>query len=406
MPSTQKTPSNKRKKVTASARARISTRKVSRQSTKHLNESYLQQSTPSIVSTVPQASTSDPTVGKEDPSATIVAMLNKLSESNQALLNRVESIEQRQNVDRVQINQMPGSVSTSQREPGLALDGMLAGVRPQEVHHRAMAAQGGSRVSFPTLSGTQTHPQGVMAGLGDPSVSQTTVRSDIQLDGVIPTLEALRRAPSIATSVSQLLESYEEQARTSLQGRQARKSGRYSTTDIVYTTPEYRWPNEGYHALAGKKKVAYDDLTLPQWAVGQLSNIFYMKDPTIAKHALLQVILAMKDATSLPWPAVRGAWATSMHDLEEGHLGWQDATQWSINRLSTSQISMASSQVSQVPQPRKLCKFFNEGTCSHDAKHRIYKHVCAFCEKQGKSANHPENKCFAKLRAKDKVPNN
>ena len=79
----------------------------------------------------------------------------------------------------------------------------------------------------------------------------------------------------------------------------------------------------------------------------------------------------MKDATSLPWPAVRGAWATSKHDLEEGHLGWQDATQWSINRLSSSQISMASSQVPQMSQPRKLCKFFNEGSCSHEANHRI-----------------------------------
>ena len=70
--------------------------------------------------------------------------------------------------------------------------------------------------------------------------------------------------------------------------------------DIFHTIPEYRWPNEGYHTGAGKKKVAYDDLTLPQWPVGQLSNIFHMKDPITAKHALLQVILAMKYATSLP----------------------------------------------------------------------------------------------------------
>ena len=114
----------------------------------------------------------------------------------------------------------------------------------------------------------------------------------------------------------------------------------------------------------------------------------------------------MKDATSLPWPALRGAWATSMHDLEEGHLGCQDATQWSIIHLSASQISMASSQASQVAQHRKLCKFFNEGTCSHDASHGIYKHVCAYCEKQGKVGNHPESKCFTKLRVKDKVSSN
>ena len=184
------------------------------------------------MSTVPQAANSDLTVGKEDPSATIIAMLNKLSESNQALLTRVESIEQRQNVNRVHTNQISGSASASQRGPGLALDGMLAGARTQEAHHRTMAAQSGSRVSFPTFSATQTHLQGTVAGLGDHPVSQATIRNDIQSDGVIPTLEALRRAPSIATSVSQLLESYEEQARISLQGRQARKSGRYNTTTL------------------------------------------------------------------------------------------------------------------------------------------------------------------------------
>ena len=265
---------------------------------------------------------------------------------------------------------------------------------------------GGARMRFPTLSRTQAQPQGMVTDTEGHPASQATARGDIQSDGVIPSLEALRRAPSIANSVAQLLESYEDQARASLQGRQVRKSGRYNSTDIVHTTPEYRWPNEGFHGPSGKKKVAYDDLTLPQWVVGQLSNIFYMKDPTTAKHALLQVILAMKDATSLPWPAVRGTWATSMHDLEVGHLGWQDTTQWAINRLSTSQISMASFQASQGAQPRKLCKFYNEGTCSHDTSHGIYKHVCAHCEKQGKVGNHPESKCFSKLRTKDKTSSN
>ena len=118
-------------------------------------------------------------------------------------------------------------------------------------------------MQFPTLSRAQTHPHKIATGLDDYSVSQPAVGNDIQSDGVVPTLEALRRAPSIANSVTQLLESYEEQARSSLQGRQVRKSGRYNTPDIVHTTPQYRWPNEGYHAPAGKKKVAYDDLTLP-----------------------------------------------------------------------------------------------------------------------------------------------
>ena len=60
--------------------------------------------------------------------------------------------------------------------------------------------------------------------------------------------------------------------------------------------------------------------------------------------------LSLRDASSLPWPVVRGAWAMSMHEVEDGHLGWNDATQWSLNHLSASQISMVNQQT--VPQKK------------------------------------------------------
>ena len=46
--------------------------------------------------------------------------------------------------------------------------------------------------------------------------------------------------------------------------------------------------------------MAFDDLTLPEWAAGQLSNILQIQDQSTAKNALLQVILSLKDAASLP----------------------------------------------------------------------------------------------------------
>ena len=78
-------------------------------------------------------------------------------------------------------------------------------------------------------------------------------------------------------------------------------------------------------------------------------------------------------ATSLPRTAVRSAWA--MHDLEEGNLHWSIATQWSLNRISATQISMASNQVTQRIQNKNICKFYNKGTCSHDASHGQYRHT-------------------------------
>ena len=173
---------------------------------------------------------------------------------------------------------------------------------------------------------------------------------------------------------------------------QPRKSGWYNSTDMAHTAPEFRWPSEGFHCLTVKKKVTYDDLTLPQSVTGQLTNIYHMNDQTTARQALLQVILAMKDATSLPWTAVKNAWATSMHDLEEGHLSWDNSTQWAINRLSASQISMANSQVTHPTQPKRICKFFNEGVCSHDSNHSGYRHCCSFCDVGITSNEHSVNK--------------
>ena len=56
------------------------------------------------------------------------------------------------------------------------------------------------------------------------------------------------------------------------------------------------WANEGFHGGQGKKRSLYNDLTLTQWAVGQLSNVYQIKDPGVLRQSLLQTILALKDA--------------------------------------------------------------------------------------------------------------
>ena len=105
------------------------------------------------------------------------------------------------------------------------------------------------------------------------------------------------------------------------------------------TVTEARWPNAGYLWVSGRKKIAYDELSLPEWVVGQLYNVFHIQDPDVAKHALLHVILALKDATSLH---VRSSW---MHKVEQGINSWEDSIQWLLNRLSASQVAKASSRI-------------------------------------------------------------
>ena len=166
---------------------------------------------------------------------------------------------------------------------------------------------------------------------------RTAATADVHTDTVMPSLDTLRHLSSISETVSQL------NLMRAKPGMRSKVGINQLDTTLIQTAPQFRWLNEGYHAPSGKKRVAYYNLSLPKWVVGQLSNIFHMKDSVAAKHALHKVIPAMKDATSLPCIGVRSSWATSMHALEEGNL-----------------------QNTQPPQLKKICKYFNEGVCSHE----------------------------------------
>ena len=87
---------------------------------------------------------------------------------------------------------------------------------------------------------------------------------------------------------------------------------------------------------------------------------------------LQQVTLSIRYAVAIPWAAVRAAWGVSMTQVEEGRLQWSDQTQWSLNRINSSQITVLNGQaVSNVSNKSRLCKFFNDGSCSHESHHGV-----------------------------------
>ena len=238
--------------------------------------------------------------------------------------------------------------------------------------------------------------------------NQTSSQNTFSREAIVPGVDVLRSIPSISSAVTQLLATYDQQAvQDVLPGKghiTRRKSGRYNTTDTTLAGPQFRWPNEGLVSASHSRKPAYDELTLAQWISGQLSNALLIDDPILARNVLTEVALAMKDAVLLPWQAVRSACAVSMTEIEEGRLGWADSTQWSLNRISNSQLAVMNSQnASSVTQKPRICKFFNEGTCTSEGHHGSYKHFCANCYKQGQSLAHPELRCFSRgtIRAQD-----
>ena len=230
--------------------------------------------------------------------------------------------------------------------------------------------------------------------------------SDVQNDAIVPNMEVLRTIPSISEAVNKLLATYDSQLHSRLiQGKNAtKKLGRFNTVDIITAPAHFGWPNEGFQGVQGRKRLAYGNLSLPQWVSGQLFNIFNIQDPSTVKHALLQMILATEDAASLPWPKEHDTWAVSMHEVEEGRLGWEDTNQWSFNRLGVSQIALSNRQTTPHAN-RKIFRYY-EGSYSHENHHESYSHFCSFCMKQGRGLQHSESKCNFKVRGQGTVSSN
>ena len=123
---------------------------------------------------------------------------------------------------------------------------------------------------------------------------------------------------------------------------------------------------------------------------GQLTNIYHISDPRLSKQAVLQVIQSMKDETSLPWGLLE---VLGLHSCI-------------VLRLSSSQIALASSQAFQPQRARRVCKFYNDGSCTHEGQHGQYLHYYGLCYKQGKSAAHPEVRCNTKTKGFSKQSSN
>ena len=140
-----------------------------------------------------------------------------------------------------------------------------------------------------------------------------------------------------------------------------------------------------------KKRLTCDKLTLSQWRAGRLFNIYHVNDHTLTRQALMQVIHSMRDAVSLLWMAMSNSYATSMHKIEEDTLQWDNSTQWALNLLRASQVTMNSQAITHynpTGQPlRRPCHYYNEGNCSHDTHHGHYRHVCSICSKSGRAIN-------------------
>ena len=361
-----------------------------------MDGSFLQLPLLETVSTVPLElqNNDQPLVDKSDA---ILAYLQRINQANQALVKRVNDLESHRSTSSTPLGSQPHLPA-----------GHVHGQQTQSNQLHSL----GSRRTDPIKVPMATHiPSGLASGLGSQgthlhtAVGQPVINhqhSQFNSDGILPSISGLRQNTSVSQMVAKVMATYENQAKQEAaigKNNPVKKSGRFNTTDTITSVPELRWSNEGYHGMT-----IFHFLS-GQWA-NFFNNIFQIKNPVTVKRALLQTITALKDAASLPWPAVWAAYANSMHDIEQGILSWEDHTQWSLNKLSASQIVMANANtVANQGSFKKIYKYFNEGTCSFENNRANFRHVCAFCAKSGKNLVHPESKCLTKQRGQERNHN-
>ena len=200
MPSSKKTPAAARKKVTASARACISTRRVRKQPSMDFNGSYLQSDPTPAVSTDHQITHQGKSSSLSDSSDIIISMLNKISEANQALSQRVEVLEQGQ-------HSHAGSNSTisspknrhipCQAEATLADSLLHVGLQGNQHLTSNPVQLYDQRVSSAGVVGAGPQRDRIGTGHGGMRGDPTTAIPTLQSDGIIPKLDTIRSAYNI-----------------------------------------------------------------------------------------------------------------------------------------------------------------------------------------------------------------
>ena len=322
------------KKTTASARTKVDVTKRSKKK-QHLNindGSYLGESSTvggGHVTLQGNARTSVPQSHESQANQQILTLLQNLKGSNDTLSHRIDRLERNSSVSSTPI----AHTRTQDRVSDLPVNGyvgpttLTALSQGNQVRADGMVDTSVNMVPGPSVEKLPRNAEGNQGG------AHVTIQTM-----TIPSMEQIRRDAGISTAVSQLLAQYDMRTHSEMiQGKGTRKkSGRYNVMDTTPVSPKFRWPNEGFISTAMGKRPTYDDMSLAQWVSGQLNNMTQIEDTAVLRQVLNQVALAARDAVSIPWPAVRGAWALSMTQTEEGQLKWGAATQWTLNRINSS----------------------------------------------------------------------
>ena len=228
-------------------------------------------------------------------------------------------------------------------------------------------------------------------------------------DSDVPDLAYLRSNKRIQKKVDDRIAELEKNFET--KGKSEKLKSKRGGSVEVLVEKRVAWPHDVILGGQNRTRVTYDQLSLTQFAQGFIKNVLEEKSEKIREKMLSYFADLMEDATDFSWANAKAANAVILCEMERGRLTWEDSDR--LDRLRRAHAQKHSFQKSQNwarGETKKpwYCKSFQAGLCFHNKDHenggKLYRHICAFCLRNGRQLPHSEKECtFAKKQPKNEL---
>lgn len=141
---------------------------------------------------------------------------------------------------------------------------------------------------------------------------------------------------------------------------------------------------------------SYDDLSLPEFLQGYIAMLSKMRPEDPVYQAMVRWLGPLGQAlVDYQWCDIRDWINSVLHDVGQGRISWLDEA-IIADRLNTAKLRASVKSASDDPII-PVCAQFNQGRCSYESSHGVFKHVCALCwVAQGSQYPHSAQTCRRK----------
>ena len=146
-------------------------------------------------------------------------------------------------------------------------------------------------------------------------------------------------------------------------------------------TNKVTWPHE--YILGGLRgqHVTFDQLNLTQFVNGFVKGVLDERDESVREKMLYHLCDLMENANDFSWASAKASHAVLLCEMERGTVDWSDT----LTESAELMLNVTLLVTKRVGFETKTIRV----TIDHDLNSKTHKHICAFCQTQGRHMTHP-----------------